>query len=399
VEISLKRSDLKSDRVAFFIAPGILEIPTNRGGGIEQNIQYLTSNMTSKHIIYSPFPRASIYYGHSQNSINYSKIPASRTYPLPPHFHMFLLLNYLSIFLFYLGATFWILRNRRILGTVVVFDKIFGIIPLIISRILGIQSVYMEYNIWPWTYSGSYRPSIYKIQIMLGKIAMRLSSIVTANSPSIISGMKRINKRRIVIHLIPTGIDMNSVSGIKWTPPENKFVLLYVGRLVEERGADNLVGLLDLFSSIPDHINLKVIGGGPLFSVLQNSIQNNGLSDRVKMLGPLPHEEVLKHIGTVHSTLFLSNHENYGSLALLECLAIGCPVIATNVGSTHDLIQDYENGVCIQPNPLAILPAIEVLYSDESILKKLSENAITTAEAFNWKKIARTFEDLILSTE
>lgn len=380
----------------FFVAPGLLEVPNDRGGGIEQNIFNLAEHAAISSIIFSAHPRqATSPMRASQTSIKYSLVPATKIYPLPPHFCVLNVSHYLTIalaFLFHLDAALRILISNREIDTVVIFDKFSGLIPFIVALLTRKKRVYMEYNIWPWTYNGDYRSTFFKLHIAFGKLIAKISSIVTANSPRIKIGMASNGIDSSKIFLVPTGIESHGA-----TQRRNQRIysremrILYAGRLVEERGAELLPEVIKIVLRNRKNIFFKIVGDGPLFQNIRSFVKNNNLENNVELLGQINRTKVIEFMKESDVTLFISKNENYGSLALLECMAVGCPVIATNVGSTSKIVIDKFNGILVNPNANSVAHAIIVLNDHKTLSKQMGENCRRTGKEYDWKIVSTKF--------
>ena len=316
---------------------------------------------------------------------------AVKKYPLPPHFKIRHLWHLISVLIFYLEACVLIVRKKRNTKAVVVFDRILGILPLIVARITRTKTVFIENNIWPWSYRGEYRPEVYYLQIALGKLAIRNTSILFANSESIKDGMHAVGIKEPAIHILPSGIDSKSV------PRRNRkrdriapLEVLYAGRLVEERGADMLEDIIRKTLSSSQNIRFTIAGGGPLLDNLR-ALEFEYNSDRVRVLNQVSHSTVKQLMSVSDIVLFISKNENYPSLALLESMLIGCPVIATDVGSTKTFVQDRKNGLLAKPTPGFISDAILFAAESFNLIDIMGDNARLTAMQSDWSIVSSIF--------
>ena len=83
-------------------------------------------------------------------------------------------------------------------------------------------------------------------------------------------------------------------------------------------------------------------------------------------------------------------------VSLIEAMALGLPVISTNVGGIPYLIDTNENGILVPPNSTdAFVEAIEKLCNDPVLSQTLSKNARTKIETFNWQKVKVQWHALI----
>ena len=386
----------------FFVAPGSLEIPNNRGGGIEQNIFFLAQYSPIPTIVFSPrrgkLKLLVIKNRTTQSRIQYSIFPAVKNYPPSSNSFISKVISTLSNIPFYLEAVARILIFNKEIDAVIVFDKFLGLLPLFFGRVLGKKTLYMEYNIWPWCYPSTYRSTFFWIQITFWKILCRLVSAITVNSPTIKKGMISysfaLGMEPPEIFIVPTGIEIELLSKKKNRPSE-KFVVLYVGRLVEERGADLLPLVISEVLKNKKDIIFKIVGGGPLFGQIKAFIRKHHLEKNVELLGQKSRREVIGLMMQSNVAVFLSKTENYGSLALLECMAIGCPVVATNVGSTKELIKNGINGILVDPDPYSIAEAILNMSENRDLLEKIGQRGVLTAKEYSWEQVVHKFVNVL----
>mgnify|MGYP005628842021 CR=1 FL=1 len=139
-----------------------------------------------------------------------------------------------------------------------------------------------------------------------------------------------------------------------------KKYFLYVGRLVKNKGIEELLETFNEIKSEYSDMNLIFIGDGLLKKEMTEFIEKNNLNDRVELKGKLPHEiicyyynacSILFHIGTSGG---LPN-------AVVEGIASGIPVIATENGANKEYVnQEYKTGIIIEPgNKIELKKAIK----------------------------------------
>lgn len=160
------------------------------------------------------------------------------------------------------------------------------------------------------------------------------------------------------------GIDKNFALPVK---------LVSVGRLVVEKAQWVMVRALHEMAMRNLDASLTIVGSGPLQSQIENQIAQLNLAHRTYLPGyqDNPYDWLYK------SDIFLltSLWESL-SLALMEAMAIGLPVIATATGGTPELITHLENGYLIPPNsPTALADAVEYLINHPEIAHTMGVNA------------------------
>ncbi len=147
-------------------------------------------------------------------------------------------------------------------------------------------------------------------------------------------------------------------------------VVAVVGRLTSEKGQDVLLQALARLDGRRAPI-LIIIGGGPEQGALREMSRALGVDGRVRFLGV--RTDVPEVLRAADIVVLPSRYES-GGLALMEAMASGLPVIASNIGGVPDLIRDGEEGLLVpagEPEPLA--DAIDRVVRDPRLAARLAE--------------------------
>jgi glycosyltransferase involved in cell wall biosynthesis len=147
--------------------------------------------------------------------------------------------------------------------------------------------------------------------------------------------------------------------------------IVFVSRLIPGKGMDILLaGLPEILMRCP-HLDVKIIGEGPLEEWVRNAVDKMPGSERVWVGFKREPISILKH-----SRIFLSlqDQENYPSQSLLEAMACGNAVIATDVGLTRRIV-DEDVGVLIGRDSHQLTAAVCRLATDDALTKRLGEEA------------------------
>ena len=145
---------------------------------------------------------------------------------------------------------------------------------------------------------------------------------------------------------------------------------------------------------------LKIVGGGPIAEKVKLEIEELGLRENVILFG----ERVGVRNFFRESSVFLaiSPVENFLSNSLLEAMASGLAIIATDVGETRNIIKDGETGILVPPrDPLALAQAILSILSRSDLCNDLSNSALNAVKEYDigtlGPKYLKLYEDAILS--
>lgn len=148
--------------------------------------------------------------------------------------------------------------------------------------------------------------------------------------------------------------------------------LLSVGNLVPLKGHDLAIRALRLLREM----DLVIIGDGPERAALGALAQELSVGDRVTFVPVLAQEDLRQYLGAADALVLASSHEGWANV-LLESMACGTPVIATNVGGTPEVVTAPEAGVLmVDRTPEALVSAARGLfatYPDRSATRRYAE--------------------------
>jgi glycosyltransferase involved in cell wall biosynthesis len=125
---------------------------------------------------------------------------------------------------------------------------------------------------------------------------------------------------------------------------QNGRYFLFVGRVAKEKGVHTLIKAWETLDTVP----LKIVGDGPEFEKVKQQAKSYGRKN-IEFLGHCPHNEVLLLMKGAFSLIFPSEcYESFG-MTIIEAFSSGIPVIASNIGTVAEIIQDHANGLLFEP--------------------------------------------------
>ena len=156
-------------------------------------------------------------------------------------------------------------------------------------------------------------------------------------------------------------------------------VAICVARFDPVKGVDVLIDAWREVTSALPTANLLLLGDGPLRGTLEARVQSLGLGASVRFLGYQSDVESFLHAADV--CVVPSRNEGL-SLAAIEAMASGLPVVATRVGGLPEVVSDGETGLLAEPeNPAALASAMIRVLSDSALRSRLSQGALCSAAA------------------
>ena len=172
------------------------------------------------------------------------------------------------------------------------------------------------------------------------------------------------------VHVIRCGVDELFLSA-DFAVAFSSQQLVNVGRLVEQKGQLVLLEAAALVARRGVDFSLLIIGDGPMRADLEDAIQRLGLTDRVTLLGWRSNDQVRDLLIQSRAMVMPSFAEGL-PVALMECLALGRPVVTTYVGGTPELVTDHTNGLLVPAGDATALAdaMVTVLNADASTLDR-----------------------------
>jgi len=184
--------------------------------------------------------------------------------------------------------------------------------------------------------------------------------------------------------------------------PHDGPLLLFVGRIQPLKGADVAVGVLaELDAARPDSRATLVVVGGPSgprgeesYNRLLELAGELGVSERVRLVSPQPHEVISTYYRAADVCLVPSRSESFGLVAL-EAAACGTPVVASAVGGLTTLVEQGRTGFLVDGrDPADFAARVGQILDDPSLSGDLSANAAMGALDYSWREAAERLRAL-----
>ena len=199
------------------------------------------------------------------------------------------------------------------------------------------------------------------------------------------------------INVIPNGINLTNFNGVdrdydfrRQYAMDNEKIILYVGRLVYEKGVQHLISAMPKILENYHDAKLIIAGKGGMLDELKGQAEAMGLSNKVYFTGYLNSKQVQKMYKCADVAVFPSTYEPFGIVAL-EGMLSGTPVVVSDVGGLNEIVQHGENGMkSYAGNPNSLADSIISLLYDPALCMKVAKNAKAKVKAeYNWQKIAQ----------
>ncbi len=144
------------------------------------------------------------------------------------------------------------------------------------------------------------------------------------------------------------GIDLTRFPRRESAPDREIPTVVTVGRLSAEKGHIILLQAMHTLAQRGILLNLRLIGSGPYQAEIEAEIGRLGLTDRVNLLGMQPSEVVVDELRAADVFCLPSFAEGV-PISIMEAMAMGVPVVSTNVGGIPELLTHGVTGWCTAP--------------------------------------------------
>ena len=174
---------------------------------------------------------------------------------------------------------------------------------------------------------------------------------------------------------------------------DGKTNILFLGRLEKRKG---LRYLLTAYSRLkwdrPD-IRLIVVGGGQMDADCYRIIGERNLQD-VVIVGRTSDELRARYFKSAHIYCSPATGKESFGIVLLEAMAAGAPVVATEIEGYASVVEHGQNGLLVPPkDDESLAQAIAALIDDDSLRQRLIAEGVRTADSFRWESVARRVMD------
>ncbi len=213
------------------------------------------------------------------------------------------------------------------------------------------------------------------------------------------------------INVIPNGINLSNFSGVdrdydfrRQYAMDNEKIILYVGRLVYEKGIQHLIGAMPKILANYHDAKLIICGKGGMIEELKQETRNLGIENKVYFAGYCDSKKVQKMYKCADIAVFPSTYEPFGIVAL-EAMLAGVPTVVSDVGGLNEIVEHGVTGMkSYAGNSNSISDSVLSLLFDAKLCDNVSKNAVKKVkELYNWNKIAQdthyVYEQAICQTE
>ena len=209
---------------------------------------------------------------------------------------------------------------------------------------------------------------------------LQTSDMVSTVSGTIAKELKRCYQNTNKIVVIGNGVDENFFVPAQNSIENGNKYILYAGRIDREKGIFDLIECGKYLCNQSLDISFLLAGKGRDLDTMKKKVKKLGLQDKFIFLGQVGKDQLVRLYKQSTIFAFPSYHEGIPTV-VLEAMACGLPIIATNVRGNRDLILSGKNGILVPPHsPKELADAISMLLNDNEMRIELGKNARKTIE-------------------
>jgi len=293
-------------------------------------------------------------------------------------------------FMIWIAKTLWQICAKTLPETKSIFMTVIpiwaGIPTLLVGKlkckkiVLRLEAQKIEYAQIEGKLEGSSSISLF-VKLLILKLIYHLTlpfyNVVIGISEGVSNEARKYGAKNIIT--IPIFINIGqflSIIGEKISKTEKTPILLYVGQIKKVKGLQNLIGAANALNEESDYISKILIVGDitnpkdeKFYRELQEMSKEKGLD--VGFLGWIPHEE-LPEIYKKADIFVLPSYTEALGMVIMEAMAVGLPVIATQTSGAKDLVEDGKTGFLVPiGNVVTLKEKIKVLLENSELRRAM----------------------------
>lgn len=282
-----------------------------------------------------------------------------------------------------------------------------------VIRAFGIQSIHVVFpaklmkipTIVSYHYSLLHRPEIERsfflkvASILLEIFVIRCADVVVALTERLATCAKMYGAKNVIV--IPNYVNIKQATKLlektdktlirrRMGFPKKSKIILFVGRLHPIKNVDLLVKAFKSIGGMKSHsVYLVLVGDGPQKNQIESLMEELDLRRKVRLLGYLPHHNVLElMVGS--DMLVLPSSIEGNSRVIIEAAACKLPIVATDVPGINDIVKNGMSAILVKPEVSELEEAIKLLLENPRLGSRLAEKAYSKVTRENDKTIVLT---------
>jgi len=240
-----------------------------------------------------------------------------------------------------------------------------GLVGRLAAWSVGLPVIFTAHN---WTFGRGVaiwqRPIYWSLEWMAARFCNHIITVSDYGRQQALAGFIALPSKITAIHNGIISASQQRLKALRDTPR-----MTMVARVGWPKDHERLIRVLhEHCADLP--WTLDLVGGGDL-DFLQNIVHQRGLEDRVRILGERKDVEILLEESDIFA--LISDWEGF-PLSILEAMAKGLPILASNVGGVSEAVSDGRNGLIVEAgSDLALADALKRLLPDRILRERMGE--------------------------
>src|SRR5215468_10197276 len=193
------------------------------------------------------------------------------------------------------------------------------------------------------------------------------------------------------VRFIPNGVDLAVFQPGAGIPDDGPLHVVCVARLIERKGQGHLIEAIKRLTDSGVDVVLSLIGTGDLQRNYEDQARKLDIQDRVRFVGYVPREEINAYYNSA-GVFALPSYNEGMSLAALEAMAAGLPLVVTRTGGTAELVEEGVNGYSFNWADIDTLTNyLHMFAKDRALARRMGAASHARARSYSWDVIAARF--------
>ena len=252
--------------------------------------------------------------------------------------------------------------------------------------------IYEDTDFW----AGLSKGALHRLLIScLERYCLKRAKAVISNSRMLEKRARFYNRE---VYWVPNGVN-SKLFEVKHKVGTSPPSLVYIGSLQKWAGLQLVVhSLPEILQRYPNLV-FKLSGVGPEKTALETEGARAGVCDHIIFLGKLPYHEIANLLAesSIGVATFIPNEFNFYAtpLKILEYMAAGLPIIATNWGETARIIKESRAGMLIRWNSAEFKEAVVQILENANLWEQYSRNGTQWVSSYDWDVVLRRWLEII----
>lgn len=219
----------------------------------------------------------------------------------------------------------------------------------------------------------------------VGRFILGRSDAVIAVSDDVAFHCRDLGADPASVRTVPNGVDLQRFRPGPAPDPNSPPVVLFLGRLIGNKGPDTALAAFERLRRSGLDARLRLVGDGPERRRLEAMVRGMEHRDDVELVGAVDDPE--RHLAGAAVLVRPSRTEGM-SLALLEAMAAGVPVVASDIPANRELLGDGGGRLVPVGDPDALARAVAGLLADPAARQRVARAGRVVAECHSWDRTA-----------